>query len=78
LELHPLYPPQPSAKAGFHWFSLVFIFGLTSRRSALELPSHVFTAEDKGLEPSPQLSSRSALAVQCSKPISTYPPCLCE
>ena len=34
----------------------------------------LFCAEDKGLEPSPQLSSRSALAVQRSKPISAYPP----
>lgn len=35
-----------------------------------------YFAEDKGLEPPSQLSSGTALAVQRSKPISAYPPCL--
>lgn len=34
----------------------------------------LFCAEDKGFEPSSQLSSGTALAVQRSKPISAYPP----
>lgn len=59
-----------AAQAGFEPATL----GLTSHRSTVELPSLFPCAEDKGLEPSPQFSSRSALAVQCSKPISAYPP----
>ena len=41
---------------------------------AAKLEFHRTIAEDKGLEPSSQLSSGTALAVQRSKPISAYPP----